>query len=81
VAYGLDDDAVSVDTALSIDPDNVPAMAEAIISVLTNPALSADLQARALRRATSFTWQKTAEETLAIYEELYAKSYSSRKKA
>lgn len=57
------------DAALSIDPDDLPAMVDAMYRVLTNAELSADLRARGLARAKLFSWHKTARETLAVYEE------------
>ncbi len=57
------------DAAISIDPDNLQAMVDAMYSVLTNEKLSADLRARGLERAKLFSWRKTARETLAVYEE------------
>jgi glycosyltransferase involved in cell wall biosynthesis len=57
------------DAALSIDPDDLPAMADAMYRVLTDAELSADLRARGLARAKLFSWHKTARETLAVYEE------------
>jgi glycosyltransferase involved in cell wall biosynthesis len=65
------------DAAISIDPDNLPEMINAIYNVLTNDELSADLRARGLERAKLFSWRKTATETLAVYAEAAA---SRRKK-
>lgn len=61
------------DAALTIDPDDLPAMVEAIYQVLTTPALSTDLRTRGLERAKLFSWRKTAGETLAVYEEAVAR--------
>ena len=61
------------EAALSIDPDNLPEMVDAIYNVLTNAELSADLRARGLERARLFSWRKTATETLAVYEEAVAR--------
>lgn len=61
------------DAALSIDPDDLPAMVDAMYQVLTNDELSADLRARGLARAQLFNWRKTASETLAVYEEAVAR--------
>jgi glycosyltransferase involved in cell wall biosynthesis len=62
------------DAALLIDPDNTGQMVAAIREVLTKGELAADLRARALRQAAKFSWRKTAEETLAVYEEAYQRS-------
>ncbi len=62
------------DAALLFDPDNTGQMVAAIRDVLTNDALAADLRARSLRQAAKFNWHKTAQETLAVYEEAYQRS-------
>lgn len=61
------------DAALSIDPEDLPAMVDAMYQVLTNDELSADLKARGLARAKLFNWHKAARETLAVYEEAVAR--------
>lgn len=61
------------DAALNVDPDDLPALVEAMRMVLTNDKLSADLKARGLERAKLFSWRKTARETLAVYEEAVAR--------
>ncbi len=50
--------------------------------VLSDEAVQTDLRARSLQRAAQFNWQKTARETLAVYEEALAckKSSARRKK-
>lgn len=60
------------DAALSIDPNNILALVEAMYNVLTNAELQADLRARSLQQAKRFDWHKTAEQTLAVYEEVLA---------
>lgn len=61
------------DAAISLDPENLPALIEAMHNVLANDELSANLRARGLRRARQFSWHKTASETLAVYEETIAR--------
>jgi glycosyltransferase involved in cell wall biosynthesis len=61
------------DAAISIDPENLQSMVDALYDVLTDQHLSADLKARGLKRAQLFSWQKTAGETLAVYEETFAR--------
>ncbi len=62
------------DAAISLDPDNIHAMVEAMRGVLTNSELQSDLRARSLQRAAQFNWRKTATETVAAYEEAYLRS-------
>ncbi len=61
------------DAALTIDPEDLPAMVDAMYRVLTSSELSADLKARGLARAKLFDWRKTASETLTVYEEAVAR--------
>ena len=57
------------DAALMVDPSSVPALAEALVQVLTTTGLRDDLVARGLRRAQEFSWDRCAAETLAVYRE------------
>jgi len=57
------------DAALLVEPDDVEGFADAVQAALTNPALAEDLRARGLRRAASFTWERTARETIRAYRE------------
>lgn len=61
------------DAALTVDPDDLTTLADAMYRVLTSEELSADLRARGLARARLFSWRKTASETLAVYEEAIAR--------
>ena len=56
------------DAALTVDPTNVEALAEALVRVLSDEALAADLRARGPQHAARFTWHKTASDTLAAYQ-------------
>jgi glycosyltransferase involved in cell wall biosynthesis len=57
---------VAGDAALLVDPLDPRAIADALRRVLTDPALAADLRARGPQRAASFSWERTARETLAL---------------
>ncbi|MCL5027325.1 MAG: glycosyltransferase family 4 protein [Chloroflexi bacterium] len=59
---------VAGDGAILVDPYDVEAIAAGMQRVLGDPALAQELQAKALVRARSFTWERTARETLAVYE-------------
>ncbi len=61
------------DAAISLDPDDLAALVDAMHTVLTNPELSADLRVRGLQRVKLFDWHKTASETLAVYQEAVAR--------
>jgi glycosyltransferase involved in cell wall biosynthesis len=62
------------DAAISVDPDDVHAMAEAMHNVLTDSTLRNSLRARSIQRAAQFSWRKAAKETVAVYEEALARS-------
>ncbi|HEY7062490.1 MAG TPA: glycosyltransferase family 1 protein [Chloroflexota bacterium] len=57
------------DAALVVDPTDVGALATALERLLDDEALRRDLRARGLARARQFTWERTAAETLRVFEE------------
>lgn len=61
------------DAALLVPPNDVEALAAALTRVLREPALAAELRARGLARAASFSWRRAAEETLRVYERAAAR--------
>ncbi|NJN18699.1 MAG: glycosyltransferase family 4 protein [Oscillochloris sp.] len=56
------------DAGLLVDPANVVAIADAIGRLISEPDLRADLRRRSLVQAAQFSWRRTAEATLAVYE-------------
>jgi len=58
------------DAGLLVDNLNSGEIANAIMKILANPALKEELKSRGLQRAQSFTWEKTARETLNTYKEV-----------
>ena len=58
------------DAALTVDPYDVEALAEAMRRVLSDPDLADDLRRRGLERAAGFTWERTARETVEVYREV-----------
>jgi glycosyltransferase involved in cell wall biosynthesis len=58
---------VAGDAAILIDPLNSAAIAAAMNSLLTNPALRSELRAKGFSQASKFTWQKTASLTAEVY--------------
>ncbi|QBD79032.1 glycosyltransferase family 1 protein [Ktedonosporobacter rubrisoli] len=62
------------DAAISVDPEDTRALVEAMRKVLSDSELQAALRTRSLERARQFSWQKTATETTAVYEEAFAHS-------
>jgi glycosyltransferase involved in cell wall biosynthesis len=65
------------DAAITVDPADTGALAAAIARVLGDADLSAGLSARGLRRAATFSWQRTASQTLQVYEGLLAPARQS----
>lgn len=59
---------VAGDAALLVDPYDVEAIAAAMQRILSVSDLAADLRQRGLERAKQFTWEKTARETIKVYE-------------
>jgi len=55
------------EAALSIDPLDTEALAQALVDVVVQPALRAALQEAGPRRAGQFTWRRCAEETVEAY--------------
>ncbi len=58
------------DAALLVDPHDTEAMSEAMARLAGDAALRADLVQRGLQRAQEFSWTRTAERTLRIYQSL-----------
>ena len=59
---------IAGDAALLVDPYSVDEIAEAMHRVLTDESLRATLIKKGLERASQFSWEKTARETLAVYK-------------
>jgi glycosyltransferase involved in cell wall biosynthesis len=61
LAEVLGDYPIAVD-----DPNNIEEMKEKMVKILNDEKLSNEMIQKGLERAKSFSWQKTAEETLKI---------------
>lgn len=57
------------DAALAVEPDDMPALAQAMRAVLEQRDLRDRLIGRGLERARQFTWRRAAEATEHVYEE------------
>jgi len=64
---------VAGDAALLVDPRDVNALAEGMGRLLSDETLRAELRARGLERAQQFSWERTARDTLSVYEVVAAK--------
>jgi glycosyltransferase involved in cell wall biosynthesis len=58
------------DAGILVDPADINGLASALTRVLTNAQLRNSMRQRGAERAKLFSWDKTARETLAIYDEL-----------
>jgi glycosyltransferase involved in cell wall biosynthesis len=58
------------DAGIMVDPDDVEALSQAMLDVLTDSALRQELVAKGLRRARSFSWAKCADDTVEIYRKI-----------
>ena len=69
---------VTGEAALTVAPHDVQGLAQAMREVLTNDALRRSLVAKGLKRARLFTWERTAKETLQVYQTV-EKAYGHRR--
>jgi glycosyltransferase involved in cell wall biosynthesis len=60
---------VAGEAALLVDPTSAEAIADAMRRVLTNDALAAELSAKGVARARTFSWERAATRVLEIYGE------------
>ena len=58
---------VAGDGALLFDPADQSSVTSSLAEILGNHALRSDLAARGISRASRFTWERSAEETVASY--------------
>jgi len=63
---------VTGDAALLIDPNDERALANALIEIVNNEGLRAELRERGIAQAKKFTWRAAAEKTLSLYQEAYS---------
>ena len=59
------------DAGLLVDDRDPDALGEALVTLLGSSALQADLRSRAKPRAARFSWDRAADDTLAVYRSLY----------
>ena len=56
--------------AVLVPPANAPALAQALVRVLSDVQLRQDLARRGIERASDYTWDRCAERTAAVYGDL-----------
>jgi len=57
------------DAAIMVDPCDLNSLTNAMHKVLTDESLAQDMVKKGLRRATLFSWDKAARNTLKVYED------------
>jgi glycosyltransferase involved in cell wall biosynthesis len=58
------------DTGVLVPPLDIATLANSILELLEDYDLRSDLGKRAIERSKSYSWEKCAKETLAVYEEI-----------
>jgi glycosyltransferase involved in cell wall biosynthesis len=58
------------DAGLTVPPTDADALGAALVRVLNDADLRADMRERGLRQAQRFSWRETAERTLAAYQDV-----------
>ncbi len=61
---------VAGDAALLVDPSEVTEVTAAMEAIVEHPDLAHRLSARGLCQAAAFSWERTAQKTLEVYEEI-----------
>jgi glycosyltransferase involved in cell wall biosynthesis len=64
------------DAGLLVPPNDQAALTEALVRAWTGPALRQALARRGRQQAARFTWHRTAQQTLSIYEEVMSQVMS-----
>jgi glycosyltransferase involved in cell wall biosynthesis len=62
---------IAGDAAVVIDPANTRELSDAMMRVLTHESLAEELREKGLDRASRFTWEETARQTLQVYKRVY----------
>ena len=57
---------IAGDAALLVDPEDTAAIADGLMRLRSDTVLRAELRERGLARASQFTWERCAQETLAV---------------
>ena len=65
---------ITGDAALLVDPTDEDALAEAIWQALSSPTRRAAMIRQGKERAAAFTWQRTAAETIKVYQQVVGES-------
>lgn len=58
------------DAGITVDPSNAEVLAGAVLQVLRDPSVGEEMSAKGVERAKTFSWEKTARQTRAVYQEV-----------
>jgi glycosyltransferase involved in cell wall biosynthesis len=64
---------VTGDAAVLVSPTNVDEIVDGLTRLLESDSLRAQLRERGYRRASQFSWERCARETLAVYQQIYSR--------
>jgi glycosyltransferase involved in cell wall biosynthesis len=67
---------IAGDAAILIEGDDPGEVAAAVLSIVNDDQVRRQLGARGLARAAEFTWERTAERTLRVYDDVLADAAS-----
>ena len=70
---GIRESVIDGETGFLVPPDDVPAMTAAMRGIVESPALVSSLGAAGRRYAEAFTWERSANDTLAHLEQVIAR--------
>ncbi len=59
------------DAGIMVEPGDTKGIRDGMMKILQNSKFRATLRAKGLRRAKTFTWEKTARNTLEVFETVY----------
>lgn len=60
------------DAALQVDPHNIDELSHAMLRLLQDEQLRTDLRQKGYQRVQLYTWQKSAQKMLQVYEQLHS---------
>ena len=78
-AGGIPEVVVHGETGLLVAPENPTALGDAIATLLEDPELRARMGARAPERAAEFSVERMTDRTMAVYEEVLARTRGARR--
>jgi glycosyltransferase involved in cell wall biosynthesis len=59
------------DAGVTLDPTDCEGFVDSMYQILTNESLKSEMSNKSLKRAKMFNWEKTAQETWNVYEEVF----------